>query len=418
MNGKWEGKTKIEHARRILSETVDELQGIPNLELALRVYGHQSPVTPTFQDCDDTKLEVPFGPNNHQSIKGFINQVQPKGTTPIARSLKACMDDFPDDDSRRVVILITDGLEACDEFPCEVARELRAHGIDITPFVVGLGIDLKYLHNLDCIGRLYEASTAESFEKVMKSVVSDAILATSVQFDLKDIHAKPTETDVTMFLYEAGTKNLKYTFMHTMNLKGNPDTITVMDPKMKYDLLVNTLPQVEVKNISIQRGIHNHIPANCPRGTLNIRFEGKTKSKNVEIRVMQANNEKTLHVQQAEENQKYLVGKYDLEIMTIPRIYMNDVEINQSTHTYIDVPGSGQFKFSSPKAIVAQLFIKNQDGTYSWVYDLDGDAMTGMLYLQPGDYKIVYRPKSAVSTDYTSSKTFSVQSGQNIFVNL
>ena len=77
MNGKWEGSTKIERAREILNETIDELAGVANLELALRVYGHQSPVTPTFQDCNDTKLEVPFGPNNFGAIKGFINQVQP-----------------------------------------------------------------------------------------------------------------------------------------------------------------------------------------------------------------------------------------------------------------------------------------------------------------------------------------------------
>lgn len=95
MNGKWEGATKIERAREIMEKTVHDLEGIPNLELALRVYGHQSPITPTFQDCDDTKLEVPFSKDNHQKIINFINYVEPKGTTPIARSLEAAADDFP-----------------------------------------------------------------------------------------------------------------------------------------------------------------------------------------------------------------------------------------------------------------------------------------------------------------------------------
>ncbi|MCG8575221.1 MAG: VWA domain-containing protein, partial [Flavobacteriales bacterium] len=174
MNGKWEGATKIVRAREILNEAVDELAGIENLEIALRVYGHQSPITPDFQDCDDTKLEVPFGPNNHSQIKFFINHVQPKGTTPIARSLEASENDFPDRTARNVIILITDGQEACQQFPCEVARKLKDKGINVTPFVVGLGIDLEYLNDLSCIGRLYEASTMESFRKVMQSVISDA----------------------------------------------------------------------------------------------------------------------------------------------------------------------------------------------------------------------------------------------------
>jgi Ca-activated chloride channel family protein len=158
MNGKWEGATKIIRAREILNEAITELEGTPNLEIALRVYGHQSPITPTFQDCDDTKLEVPFGPDNYAEIKRFINNVEPKGTTPIARSLEASAEDFPDANARNIIILITDGLEACDDFPCESARKLKAKGINVTPFVVGLGIELKYLNDFTCIGRVYEAS--------------------------------------------------------------------------------------------------------------------------------------------------------------------------------------------------------------------------------------------------------------------
>lgn len=96
MNGKWEGATKIVRAREILKEAINELDGVPNLEIALRVYGHQSPITPTFQDCDDTKLEIPFGGDNVAKITSFIDRVEPKGTTPIARSLEAAAEDFPD----------------------------------------------------------------------------------------------------------------------------------------------------------------------------------------------------------------------------------------------------------------------------------------------------------------------------------
>ena len=419
MNGKWEGETKIKLAREILGEAIEDLRGTPNLEIALRVYGHQSPITPTFQDCDDTKLEVAFGPDNYSQIKSFINRVQPKGTTPIARSLEAAADDFPDKNSRNIIILITDGLEACDQFPCEVAKKLKDKNIGVTPFVVGLGIDLKYLNAFDCIGRFYEASTKESFRKVMKSVITDALNNTTAQINLNDIYSKPTETNTTVFLYEAGTKNLKYTFTHTMNFKDQPDTIVVIDPEMKYDMVVNTLPQVVVKDLKIYKGQHNILPADCPQGMLKVRIDGITKTKDVQVRVTQDGKSRTLNVQNIDDVQRYIVGTYDVEVLTLPRIYFDDVKINQSEHAYLEIPGSGLLQYRASKSIVGQIFLLNdKDETSEWVCDLSAGELRGQFYLQPGAYKVVYRWEEAVSTDYTTYKRFVIKPGGNTVINL
>lgn len=419
MNGKWEGSTKIELAREILGEALNELEGTPNLEIALRVYGHQSPITPTFQDCDDTKLEVPFGPDNYGRIRSFINRVEPKGTTPIARSLEAAAEDFPDKNARNVVILITDGLEACDQFPCEIARKLKEKEINVTPFVVGLGIDLKYLNEFDCIGRFYEASTVESFRKVMKSVITDALNNTTAQINLNDLSKQPTETNTTVFLYKAGTTELKYTFMHTMNFKNQPDTIVIIDPEMQYDMVVNTLPQVAVKGLKLYKGQHNILPADCPQGLLKIRVAGATKSRNVKVRVCQNGKTETLNVQELDDVQRYIVGSYDLEILTLPRIYYKNVQVSQSLHTYIDIPGSGLLEYNSHKTIVGQIFLLNDTNDNSeWVCDLDPLLMKNRIYLQPGKYKMVYRMTEAVSTDYTVVKLFNITAGGNTVLTL
>ncbi len=418
MNGKWEGATKIIRAREILNQTVTELEGMPNLELALRVYGHQSPVTATYQDCEDTKLEIPFGKENHQSIKGFINMVQPKGTTPIARSLEAAADDFPDDKARNVIILITDGLEACDQFPCEVAKKLKDKGINVTPFVVGLGLDISYLNDFSCIGRFYEASTYDSFKKVMKSVISDVLYRTTVQINLNDINKLPKETNTTVFLYKAGTNELKYTFMHTLNMLGNPDTISIIDPHLKYDVVVNTLPKVEVKNVSIKKFQHNIIEAYCPQGSLIVRQKGPTKKEDVKVVVRQNGKAVTLNVQDMKQAQLYIVGKYDVEILTLPRIIYKDLEITQSNFKYIDIPGSGMFRYTTYQKVVGQIFVHNENGTLDWVCDTDPEITKGVFYLQPGKYTMVYRNKSAVSTDYTMQKTFTMLSGEIVSINL
>jgi len=418
MNGKWEGATKIVRAREILRKTITDLKEIPDLELALRVYGHQAPITPTFQDCNDTKLEIPFGENNHDVIINFIENVEPKGTTPIARSLEESVNDFPDKSTRNVIVLITDGLEACEGFPCEVAKKLKDKGVNVTPFVVGLGIDLAYLNDFSCIGRFYEASTLQSFEKVMKSVVSDVLLNTTVQINLNDITSQPTETNTTVFLYEAGTKNLKYTFMHTLNFKGNPDTISIIDPKLKYDVVANTLPRVEAKGVSIYRGRHNYINLDCPQGMLSVRVKGPSTQPNIKVIVRQGDQSMTLNVQDLKEVQKYIVGPYDIEVLTLPRIYQNGINISQGNYKYIDIPGSGQLKYQAYNPIVGQIFLKTESGDLEWVCDLDTDKTIGYYHLQPGQYRIVYRTASAKSTDYTLFKDFLIISGDKMSLKL
>ena len=252
MNLDWDKQTRMAAAKEILMQSVDGLRGIPDLEIALRVYGHQSNVTNTYQDCNDTKLEVPFGINTIDAIKTKVRDLAAKGATPIARSLEASAGDFPDTLGRNFIILITDGLESCDNDPCVIAKKLKDKGVKVTPFVIGLGMDLSYLEKFNCIGAFTDAESKEAFKKVLNNVISKALLNTTAQINLYDINKKPTETDVTVFMYEAGTKNLKYTITHTLNRYGNPDTL-ILNPDFKYDIVVNTLPKIEKKNVSIQK---------------------------------------------------------------------------------------------------------------------------------------------------------------------
>ena len=416
MNAYWGDETRIESAKNLLSKTVDELQGVPNLELALRVYGHQSPITATYQDCDDTKLEVPFGPTNHTAIKTRIKSIQAKGTTPIALSLKAAAEDFPDQNARNIIILITDGLEACPNDPCVIAKELKDKGVKVTPFVIGLGLDLSYLEKFSCIGSYTDAETKESFQKVLENVVAKALLNTTVQINLNDINHKPTETDVTMFLYEAGTTNLKYTFTHTINRYGNPDTL-ILDPDFKYDLVVNTTPRVEKKNIEIIRNKHNIVNVDAPQGFIKIRFLNATKPYQIEARIMQSEKPQTLNVQKIEDTDKYLIGYYDIEILTTPRIYVT-TEVTQSSTSTINIKAPGFMKYTCGNQITGQVFMQNDNGTWDWVYNFEDGSKSGQHQLQPGAYKVVYRQKNLLRSEYTLEKEFRIISNKTTSIQL
>ena len=142
MYGMWGKDSKFNIARDILIHMVDSLQTVDNVELALRIYGHQSQFPP--QDCNDTKLEVPFGVKNGNLIKQKLYSIIPKGTTPIARSLEQSAKDFTDcQNCQNIIILITDGIEECSGDPCLVSQALQKKGIILKPFIIGIDIDSK-----------------------------------------------------------------------------------------------------------------------------------------------------------------------------------------------------------------------------------------------------------------------------------
>ncbi len=410
MNARWGDQTRIEAAKELLAKTVDDLNSVPNLEIGLRVYGHQSPITATFQDCNDTKLEVPFAQDNFHQVKARIKSIYAKGTTPIARSLEAAAGDFPDNKSRNIIILITDGLEACDNDPCVIAKKLHDKGVNVTPFVIGLGMDLSYLEKFKCIGSYSDAETKDAFAKVLQNVVSKALLNTTTQINLNDINASPSETDVTMFLYKAGTNELAYTFTHTINKYNNPDTL-IIDPAFKYDLVVNTTPKVEKKDIIIVKNTHNTIVVDCPQGYLKARFTNASKPYQIDLRVTQNGETKTLNAQKVGASDKYIVGTYDVEILTLPRIYVT-LNINQSTTSYIDIKAPGVLSYSAGRGIVGQVFTKNSNGTWEWVCNLKDNSRRGTWSLQPGQYKIVYRQKNLKSSAYTLEREFRINSNK------
>ena len=141
MLGRWQSGRKIDIAKKLLSNMVDSLQNIENLEIGLRVYGHKSGYPP--QDCDDTYLEVNFLKAEFavDIIKKKLKVIRSRGTTPIARSLEEGAKDFPSGDARNIVILITDGKEECGMDPCAVSRLYQRKGIILKPFVIGVGLD-------------------------------------------------------------------------------------------------------------------------------------------------------------------------------------------------------------------------------------------------------------------------------------
>ena len=419
MNAQWENSSKIMVAKKLMTQTMDSLRLLENVELALRIYGHQTRIAPGKQDCSDTKLEVPFASSkdNYDKIISQIRALEPKGTTPIARSLEYAAEDFPPcEKCRNIIILITDGIEACDEDPCAVALALRAKKIQLKPFVIGLGLDTSYLNQFQCVGEFLSAENEDSFKSVLKFVISQALNNTTAQVNLNNITGKPLETDVTMSFYNSKTNKLMHTYMHTLNRNRLPDTLS-MDPLYTYRLVIHTIPQVTVDSIRLIPGQHNIINAKTPQGQLRLRIQGSNSLfTGINCIVRSTNNPSTLNVQNMNTTKEYLIGEYELEILSLPRIHLKNVIINQSKINDITIPLYGSIQISK-SAGPASLFVKEK-GMNIWVYDFDDERTIENLNLQPGKYMISYRYGRSTNTAHTITKEFKISSGQNINLNL
>ena len=396
---------------------LDSLQAIQeesNFQLALRIYGHQKPVPP--QDCSDTRLEVRFGPGNIAKIKSALKAINPMGTTPIAGSLMKSADDFPPcEDCRNIIILITDGIEACDGDPCIVSKKLQRQGIILKPFVIGIGMDENFKESFECVGTYYDASDENTFKNVLGVVISQALDNTTAQINLLDINGKPTETDVPIILYDHTSQKLRKSFVHTLNYKGQPDTL-ILDPLVTYDMVVHTVPPVRVDSIIIYPGTHTHIGASTPQGQLELKSNSRYNNDVACIIKSQGKN-KILHVQSFGSSQRYLSGTYDLEILTLPRIIQKGIKIDASATTTIAIPPPGMVTLKMGTSGYGSIFVERPEG-YEWVTDINTNSEREVLQLQPGKYMVVFRSKYAQETAYSKTKEFKVSSGSSTIVKI
>jgi Ca-activated chloride channel homolog len=403
MNAKYNNGTRIEAAKSLFINFIDSLEKIPNLEFGLRMYGHQKQFPP--QDCDDFKLEVPFYKGNVEAIKKKVRDVTPKGTTPIAHSLNACANDFPDKPGINMIILITDGIEECGGDPCEASLKLQQKGIIFRPFIIGLGLTVEQSKAFECVGTYYDITSPTMFSGIMEGVITQTLNKTSAQVNLLDISSKPVETDVNMTFYNHHTAEVEYNFMHTINNNNVPDTVPI-DPMVTYRIVTHTIPPVEVSNVKVTMGQHNVIPMDTPQGTLEVKRDNTTYNNNDKVKfiIRRSEDMNTLNVQELN-RQEYIVGTYDIEILTLPRISIGNIKITQSNLKSISIPNAGMVKISTGELGDGSIYLEEKTGL-RWVANLNPKETIQTFYLQPGNYRVEFRPKSKKESGYTVEKRF------------
>ncbi len=417
MLAKWENTYRITVAKKLLTDFVDSLRTDTNLELALRVYGHQ--YDRRLKRCDDTRLEAKFAQNNHDQIIQVLRNLGPKGTTPIAYALEQAAIDFPNnDEARNIIIIITDGIESCDGDPCAVSLALQRKGIFLKPFIIGIGMDKKFEEQFGCMGSFYDAANISQFRKALNKALFQSLGKTTVSVELLDVNNQPTETNVNVSFINHFTQTSAFEFVHYRDESGRPDSVDI-DPVLSYDIVVNTIPSVRINNVEITAGRHNVLKINSPQGEININQPGHTEYKNgVVAMIRTSDNPVILTTIRLPNHEKLLVGNYDIECTTLPTTVFRNLKIIQNQTTELIIEQPGVVNFISTYNGIGSIYEYYKDGSQQWIYNLNEKKLRNTVAIQPGKYKVVFRSENAKGSKYTTIKEFEIKPGSSFNIRL
>jgi Ca-activated chloride channel family protein len=195
MWGKIGATAKIQIAKETMGKLSDKISA--GSKVGLIAYGHRSA-----SDCNDIETIVPVSSFDMAKFNNTIKALNPKGKTPIAKSINHSLALIKGINDPVTIILVSDGLETCEGNACEIVKNARASGIKITMHVVGFGIAEKDLAPLECIaqaggGQYFPANNADelasALEQTVKKVpVGDAWVSvkTTLEGKLKDASVK------------------------------------------------------------------------------------------------------------------------------------------------------------------------------------------------------------------------------------
>lgn len=413
MTNKFQNISRMDGAKNLFYKFIDSLSKNKNYQFALRMYGHTVKYPPG--NCKDSKLIVPFAPNNQILIKQKVREAKPTGITPIEHSLTEAANDFKDNKTNNIVIIITDGIEECGGDPCKARQKLMEKGIVFKPFIIGIGLTPDQIKTFECVGDYYDYGNQSTFNDITKIIQEQKLNRTTAQVNLLDKNSKPLESDVNITFYDTRTKSYKYNFIHTLNLQNNPDTL-VLDDYPLYKVVAHTIPPVESQETKLASGKHTIIPIDAPQGFLSVNRTESAYNFNERVKcvVRKKNDMNTLNVQALNRNEKYITGFYDLEILTLPRIYFYDVAIEQSKTKSLEIPNAGVLQVKSLESGDGAILLK-RDNRLEWVCNLSNQTIQ-TFYLQPGDYVATWRAKALRGSIYTVEKKFTITSNNQTFV--
>ena len=155
------GQTRMDAAKQATEGLLNDLP--KEQRLSLLTYGTQtgSGDEEKAAGCQDVTTLVPMGGNRAEMVSK-VKGLNPRGYTPIGKSLQQAEKELPGQGARQIV-LVSDGIDTCAPPPvCEVAKQIRERGVDIVINVIGLNVDEQARSELQCVAKEGGGSYADA----------------------------------------------------------------------------------------------------------------------------------------------------------------------------------------------------------------------------------------------------------------
>ena len=269
------GRAKIDVAKDSVGKIIDELKTKQNLQVALRIYGHQN------KACTNSVVEVPMGNISPDLMNTKIKDLKPLGYTPIYYSLIESVKDFNKNISGdKIVVLITDGLESCNGDPCAAAKSLQTGGVINKINVVGFGMSPTELNTLKCVvepskGLLVGASNSTEFLSAMQQIIQQSVDKPNLNISVVGADGQPLQaSDICAYSQGQTTTPLNCAGMFTSNYG------FVLKPGI-YDIKVtngNTSAESWLKNIEIKNDLVVNKIVSFAEGNLKVSIVDSTNN--------------------------------------------------------------------------------------------------------------------------------------------
>ncbi|MBK7297481.1 MAG: hypothetical protein IPI91_12995 [Flavobacteriales bacterium] len=163
--------------------------------------------------------------------------------------------------------------------------------------------------------------------------------------------------------------------------------------------------------------IHNIIAVDAGLGTLQLNLgSGPPDAQTIPCIIRRKDELSTLHVQSLGTSQRLRTGFYDLEVLTLPRLLITDVKVQQGKTTEIAVPRPGTLNILPSASGPGAIFVKRGD-ELEWVADMDPLSVRSQYRLLPGNYQVLYRSGKAQRTELSITKDVTIESGRSTTVN-
>lgn len=157
------GQTRLAAAKQAVTRIIDTTP--EQAPLGLRLYGATYPGQAKKQGCADTQQFLPVTAMDQAAradAKKRVTGFKAVGFTPVGVSLREAAKDLGTSGKRRI-ILISGGEGTCaPPLPCEVARELKAQGLDLAVDVVGFRTPSSARAQLKCIADVTDGSYTDA----------------------------------------------------------------------------------------------------------------------------------------------------------------------------------------------------------------------------------------------------------------